>query len=64
VKMPFGKFKDKELTEIPEAYLRWLRQQEWLGPWLANAIDDVLGLAPERPPAEPWQPSEGERFHG
>jgi hypothetical protein len=60
MKMPFGKFKDKELTEIPEAYLRWLRTQEWLGGWLANAVDEVLDLAPSKPSNEPWQPSEGE----
>jgi hypothetical protein len=34
--MPFGKYKDKELTEIPRPYLCWLRTQEWVGGWLAG----------------------------
>ena len=60
MKMPFGKHKDKELTEIPRGYLRWLRQQDWLGGWLARAVDEALGLAPPRPNQERWQPSERE----
>jgi uncharacterized protein (DUF3820 family) len=31
MKMPFGKYKDVELTEVPQPYLCWLRRQEWLG---------------------------------
>ena len=60
MKMPFGKHKDKELTEIPKGYLRWLRQQDWLSGWLAQAVDEALGLTPSKPSNEPWQPSEGE----
>ena len=60
MKMPFGKHKEKELTEIPKGYLRWLRQQEWLSGGLAQAVDEALGLAPTKPRNEPWQPSEGE----
>ena len=60
MKMPFGKHKDRELTELPRGYLRWLRQQDWLGGWLAQAVDEALGLAPSKPSNEPWQPSEGE----
>lgn len=40
--MPFGKYKDVELAEIPKSYLNWLRHQEWLGGWLAKEIDSVL----------------------
>jgi uncharacterized protein (DUF3820 family) len=39
MKMPFGKHKGKELTEIPKKYLQWLRQQDWLGGWLAQGVD-------------------------
>lgn len=42
MKMPFGKHQDRDLTEIPRPYLRWLRTQPWLGAWLVKAIDDVL----------------------
>jgi len=42
MKMPFGKYKDMELTEIPKGYLRWLRSQDWVGAWLVNAMGQVL----------------------
>jgi hypothetical protein len=60
MRMPFGRFKNKELTDIPRSYLQWLRSQDWLGGWLALAVDEALGVAPSRPSNEPWQPSEGE----
>ena len=60
MKMPFGKHKDKELAEIPKHDLRWLRQQDWLGGWLAQAVDEALGVAHSKPSQEPWQPSPGE----
>src|SRR5271167_2632884 len=43
MKMPFGKYQDKELNEIPVSYLRWLRSQSWVGGWLADRIDGILG---------------------
>ena len=42
MKMPFGKYQDRELTEIPKYYLRWLRGQQWVGGWLVKGIDEVL----------------------
>ena len=42
MKIPFGKYQDQELTEIPKHYLRWLRSQKWVGGWLVKEIDDVL----------------------
>jgi hypothetical protein len=42
MRMPFGQYRGKELTEVPRPYLEWLRGQEWLGGWLAQAIDDLL----------------------
>ena len=46
--MPFGKYKDVELAEIPKSYLQWLRRQEWLGGWLAQEIDYVLSGEAEK----------------
>ena len=46
MRMPFGKYQDVELTDVPQSYLRWLRGQKWLGPWLVKAIDDFLDGGP------------------
>jgi uncharacterized protein (DUF3820 family) len=42
MKMPFGKYQDRELTEVPKHYLKWLRRQQWVGAWLVKEIDAVL----------------------
>ena len=42
MKMPFGKYQDIELAEIPSQYLRWLGRQPWVGRWLIQGIDGVL----------------------
>jgi hypothetical protein len=57
MKMPFGKYKGQELTEIPRVYLHWLRSQEWVGSWLAKAVDEALGVVVSKRPQEPWRPS-------
>ena len=44
--MPFGKHEGMELTDIPKPYLRWLRNQPWLGGWLLQEINQVLGDRP------------------
>ena len=31
--MPFGKYKDRLLSKVPEQYFRWLVKQEWLEHW-------------------------------
>jgi uncharacterized protein (DUF3820 family) len=64
MKMPFGKHKDKDLSEIPKPYLRWLRGQEWIGGWLAYALDEALGKTVAERRKEPWQPSDGEPWEG
>ena len=46
MKMPFGKYQDQDLTEIPRAYLFWLRGQKWLGTWLVKEIGAVLNGEP------------------
>jgi hypothetical protein len=35
-----------ELADVPRPYLGWLRRQEWVGAWLVQAIDDILGGGP------------------
>jgi hypothetical protein len=42
MKMPFGKYQDRELGDIPKHYLLWLRRQQWVGAWLVKEINDVL----------------------
>jgi hypothetical protein len=42
MKMPFGKYRDWELADVPKHYLQWLRRQQWLGAWLVKEIDAVL----------------------
>jgi hypothetical protein len=44
--MPFGKYEDMDLTEVPHYYLRWLREQKWVGPWLVQGVDEVLNGRP------------------
>lgn len=34
-RFPFGKYRDEMLSDIPNAYYRWLRDQEWLSSWPA-----------------------------
>jgi hypothetical protein len=42
MKMPFGKYQDWELADVPKNYLQWLRRQQWVGAWLVKEINDVL----------------------
>jgi hypothetical protein len=46
MRMPFGKYQGVEVADVPRPYLRWLRRQEWVGAWLVQAIDDILGGGP------------------
>ena len=43
-KMPFGKYKGERLADVPENYLRWLGEQEWIDEWprLKAYIEDAL----------------------
>jgi hypothetical protein len=46
MRMPFGRYRGMELADVPRPYLRWLRRQAWVGAWLVQAIDDILGGGP------------------
>lgn len=43
-KMPFGKFKDRFLSDIPEAYFLWFRQQGFPDGKLGQQMQAVLEL--------------------
>jgi uncharacterized protein (DUF3820 family) len=50
-KMPYGKYRGEWLSELPEAYLVWFRQQGWpegkLGAQLAAVLEiRTEGLGP------------------
>lgn len=62
MRMPFGKYQDVELEKVPKPYLRWLRNQSWVGGWLIHAIDQVCcdGTAPVNP-SENCQPATREK---
>ena len=42
-KMPFGKYRGREMRNVPAEYLDWLRDQRWLDdkyPQVAKYIDE------------------------
>ncbi|RAV30604.1 DUF3820 family protein [Sinomicrobium soli] len=43
-RMPFGKYKDRYLTELPEAYLVWFRQKGFPGGTLGKQLEAVLEI--------------------
>lgn len=50
-RMPYGKFKDRYLVDLPEAYLIWFKQQGFpkgtLGEMLASILEiKINGLEP------------------
>jgi hypothetical protein len=64
MRIPFGKYHGVELVDVPQSYLRWLRDQKWVGAWLVKAIDETLDGGPAgRPEAteedivNPWEDS-------
>jgi|SRR5450631_3308001 len=36
--LPFGKYKNVPLSEVPEPYLLWLLDQNWPQLWLLNSV--------------------------
>jgi uncharacterized protein len=65
MRMPFGKFKGRFLTDLPEAYLIWFARKGFppgkLGEFMMSALEIKTNgleplLAPFRRPAEPRAP--------
>lgn len=48
MRMPFGKYRDCELDEIPEDYLEWLLENADLRPQLIYAVEGSLRLRARR----------------
>lgn len=43
-KMPFGKYKDRYLTDLPEAYLQWFKQKGFPDGKLGRLLAEMLEL--------------------
>lgn len=43
-KMPFGKFKDRYLVDLPETYLLWFQQQGFPNGKLGNLLKAMLEI--------------------
>jgi hypothetical protein len=42
MKMPFGKYKDEDLTDIPIEYLKWLEEKDNIWPDLRKALNHEI----------------------
>jgi hypothetical protein len=48
--MPFGKYKNRLLTDIPPSYLEWcLNNIADLSPYLRREMEQLVGVQPQRP---------------
>ena len=45
MKLPFGKHKGEELSDVPRGYLRWLHQKASLRGRLLWEVEERLGLS-------------------
>lgn len=62
MRMPFGKYRGQELSEVPESYLCWVLDNcERIGPTLRQAIEGVLGVESAEPPYRPAEATFGGR---
>ncbi|WP_408022147.1 DUF3820 family protein [Sinomicrobium oceani] len=43
-KMPFGKYKDAYITDLPEPYLVWFRQKGFPGGTLGKQLEAMLEI--------------------
>ncbi|MDP4207999.1 MAG: DUF3820 family protein [Bacteroidota bacterium] len=44
MRMPFGKYKDQYLSELPEPYLVWFKQQGFPKNELGRMLEEVLEI--------------------
>jgi hypothetical protein len=42
MRMPFGKYRDRLLSEIPDGYLAWLLRECDLSPWLRDEVQSEI----------------------
>jgi hypothetical protein len=42
MRMPFGKHRGKEIRELPDQYIQWILEQEWLRYPLKRQLEDEL----------------------
>jgi hypothetical protein len=47
--MPFGKYKGRLLSELPDGYLLWLLDLPDLNPWLRRALESELARRDDAP---------------
>ena len=40
-KVPFGKYKGKDIEDIPNDYLNWLQEQEWFCDKFDNGLNAI-----------------------
>ena len=60
MRMPFGKYRDQDLDDIPDSYLLWvLNNVESLNPFLRRAILSRLDLDEPAPSPPPPRPNRG-----
>jgi len=42
--LTFGKYKWWDVEDIPDNYLEWLLEQDWLNPDLYDEIEEVMAI--------------------
>ena len=55
MKMPFGKWKDKQLIDIPMDYLIWLRDKTELRQPLKDGVDEAIATLKGLPALYRWE---------
>ncbi len=59
MKLPFGKYRERELVDVPRAYLDWLLDQEWPDVWTKPCVQEELELRREVEHLRRAGPAEG-----
>lgn len=61
--MPFGKYRGRPVDELPDDYVEWLLEQEWLKPSLRVAILERNEKHPLDRVLAKWQSTMALKFH-